>query len=74
MKDLRLIGMIIMAIGATLVAAMFALMLYSRMLHPNSVPILPGLLLILGGGIGSTGAILLAIATVRLHRNKNPRS
>ena len=42
MKDLRLIGMIIMAIGATLVAAMFALMLYSRMLHPNSVPILLG--------------------------------
>jgi protein-S-isoprenylcysteine O-methyltransferase Ste14 len=66
-KELRLISLIVIALGAVLALSMFVLMQYSHSVQPTSVPIVPGLLLMLGLAVAAVGVLLLAIALAGLY-------
>ncbi|NJC24385.1 putative membrane protein [Arthrobacter pigmenti] len=61
MKELKLTGLWMLSIGMLLALAMAVLMLISRTTDPNGVPILPSLLLTVGGGAAVIGLVLVII-------------
>lgn len=70
MNDVQRAGIWTLSIGLALTIAMVLLMLISRMSDPNGVPILPVLILMLGGIAAVIGLVLTTIG-VRMNKSLN---
>ncbi|MBG6192070.1 hypothetical protein IWX64_003039 [Arthrobacter sp. CAN_A212] len=68
MNDIKKAGTWTFSIGVALSLTMVLLMLISRMLDPNGVPILPALLLMVGGLASIIGLALLLVG-MRTHKS-----
>ncbi len=61
MNDVKKAGLWMLAIGVATMLAMFILMTASRVSDPNGVPIVPGLLVVIGGGVAVVGLVVTLI-------------
>lgn len=70
MNDIQRAGIWTLSIGGALSIAMVLLMLISRLSDPNGVPILPVLILMVGG-VAAVIGLVLTIIGVRMNKSLN---